>query len=60
MMHLNPTELHLHRTPCLTGDEFPCHEALPPEPFDPIWDAEALKVGPRLERYKQKKVLLLE
>ncbi len=38
MTHLNPTEFHAHRTSCLNGAEFPCHETLPPEVYDPIWD----------------------
>lgn len=38
MTHLLATEFHKHVTSSLSGGEFPCHEALPPEPYDPIWD----------------------
>ena len=38
MTHLNQTELHAHRTSCLAGGEFPCHEDNLPEPYDPLWD----------------------
>lgn len=31
MAYLNTSELELQ-------ESFTCHEALPPEPFDPIWD----------------------
>ncbi len=45
MTHLNPNEFHAHRTSCLNGAEFPCHEALPPEPYDAIFDNPIPKRG---------------
>lgn len=61
MTHLNVTELHLHRTSCLTGGEFPCPVALPPEPYDPIWDEGCDPMSLILRwRGRRKKSLLLD